>query len=520
MRFRDVSVVVLVALPWLNPFSLPPSPVVVPWLLAAGCGVLLFVLRSGVNSRQLLAGLLLAATLNAAIGLLQYAGWSTPLGAWLASAQPGEAYGNLRQRNQFATLMNIGLAAALWLSITVEKKTRGTHLGLGFCAVLLAAANAASASRTGMLELCLLLILAWVWDSWWQPRARQILQLSLLAYGASSLLLPNLIDMDGGPQGIWSRLQAGDSGCNNRTVLWSNVLQLIAARPWAGWGWGELDYAHFVTQYVGPRFCDILDNAHNLPLHIAVELGIPVAVLLGFLGLVLVWRAHPWLELSRPRQAAWAILSVVLLHSMLEYPLWYGPFQLACLICLWVLHRPANDHDAVSRQMVLARELAIVICAFIAIVYACWDYQRVRQLYLPPSNRAESYKENTLEQIRGSYLFQDQVMFAEFTTTPLVPSNAELLHAMGQLLLHYSPEPTIVAKLIDSARMLGNAQEACWYETRFSAAYPDAYQKWKSRQGATKHQAQCSSAADPAQPDLSPHPAVRSSNGRPVQDDG
>ena len=28
-----------------------------------------------------------------------------------------------------------------------------------------------------------------------------------------------------------------------------------------------MDYAHFVTLYPGERFCDILDNAHNLPLH-------------------------------------------------------------------------------------------------------------------------------------------------------------------------------------------------------------------------------------------------------------
>ena len=34
---------------------------------------------------------------------------------------------------------------------------------------------------------------------------------------------------------------------NNRLVLWRNVLQLIAAHPWFGWGLGELDYAHYAT---------------------------------------------------------------------------------------------------------------------------------------------------------------------------------------------------------------------------------------------------------------------------------
>jgi hypothetical protein len=73
-------------------------------------------------------------------------------------------------------------------------------------------------------------------------------------------------------------------------------LHLIAQQPWLGWGWGELSFAHYVTLYDGPRFVEILDNAHNLPLHLAVELGIPAAVLIcgGFAWLVL--SARPWRE--------------------------------------------------------------------------------------------------------------------------------------------------------------------------------------------------------------------------------
>lgn len=35
-----------------------------------------------------------------------------------------------------------------------------------------------------------------------------------------------------------------------------------------------------MTLFPGERFCVLLDNAHNLPLHLAVELGVPVAALL------------------------------------------------------------------------------------------------------------------------------------------------------------------------------------------------------------------------------------------------
>ncbi len=71
------------------------------------------------------------------------------------------------------------------------------------------------------------------------------------------------------------------------------MLHLIAQKPWLGWGWGELDYAHYMTLFPGVRFCVLLDNAHNLPLHLAVELGVPVAALLCFAVLAWVWKARP-----------------------------------------------------------------------------------------------------------------------------------------------------------------------------------------------------------------------------------
>lgn len=58
------------------------------------------------------------------------------------------------------------------------------------------------------------------------------------------------------------------------------------------------------TPYPEARFVEILDKAHNLPLHLAVELGIPAAVLIcgGFLWLVIT--AKPWREREPFRRTA------------------------------------------------------------------------------------------------------------------------------------------------------------------------------------------------------------------------
>jgi hypothetical protein len=212
-------------------------------------------------------------------------------------------------------------------------------------AALLGVANAASSSRTGLFQLVLLVLLT-LWSAATEPGrnraagappAAGVAGVAVLAYVMATFALPLMAGLDPFASGAWARLRAGDAACFSRLTLWSNVLHLIGQKPWLGWGWGELDYAHFITLYPGTRFCDILDNAHNLPLHLAVEFGVPAAVLTCVGALWLVLWAQPWRDANPTRQLAWGVLAVIMLHSMLEYPLWYGPFQMAALLSVWLL---------------------------------------------------------------------------------------------------------------------------------------------------------------------------------------
>ena len=483
------------ALPWLNPFSPGPTPNVMPWLTAlTGFAVMLPWLARARPAQvaALAAGAWLAvALLSALLGLLQYFGATGPLEPWVNSTGLGEAYANLRQRNQFATLTNIGLAALLWwvaqggaTSGVAGASPRSSPLAWRTwmplaAAALLALGNAASSSRTGMVQLLLLTLLGVVWRAshWRQPAVRRVLLAAVLAYAVGAVALPLLVGMNLHASGMLARLQQGDSACGSRLTLWGNVLHLIAQKPGFGWGWGELDYAHFITLYPGRRFCDILDNAHNLPLHLAVELGLPLALALCGTGLWLTLRAKPWRELDATRQLAWSVLALILLHSLLEYPLWYGPFQVAFGLSVWLLWRhappllPQRLRPFKPLAPVLPSLVAILIIVFVA--YAAWDYQRVSQLYLSPKMRSEAYRAHPLAKIQSSWLFQDQLRFAELTTTALTAANAAHLHQLALDMLHFSPEPRVIEKLIDSAVLLGRSDEAQYYRLRYQAAFPD-----------------------------------------------
>ncbi|MDP3283629.1 MAG: Wzy polymerase domain-containing protein, partial [Desulfobacterales bacterium] len=394
---------------------------------------------------------------------------------------------NLRQRNQFASLTNIALVALVCLGVSGRLAAR--HQGLVWAvAGLLAMGNAASSSRTGLLELVLLCLLYWVWGGLRQPHVRRVVPMAVFIYALALLALPWLAGVELEGQGALARLRDGDSGCASRLTLWSNVLHLIVQKPWLGWGWGELDYAHYMTLYPGARFCDILDNAHNLPLHLAVELGIPVALLFCGIAGWLVLRARPWLETDPTRQMAWGVLALILLHSLLEYPLWYGPFQMAFGLCVYLLWTTRQQQDPTSPPQagVDARPVrvnyflaAIAALMMTVAIYAAWDYHRVSQIYRVPAQRDAAYRENTLGKIRDTHLFRHQYDFAVLSLTALTPGNALQIYALSRELLHYSPEPRVIEKVIESAVMLRRDDEALLHLARYRAAFPKNHAQWR-----------------------------------------
>ena len=545
---RSMLCLLCLLLPWLNPRAGGPSTSVEPWLVSAACAALAFgmqrpaalrlavglglsalcgwdLARSGLSPEALaltaacllmyMAGCvaagghddrqelvrvialswLLGAAISTGMALAQYFGVAGGAPDWINASAAGEAYANLRQRNQFASLTVIGMASLFWLA---PRWPSGRPALVPMVAMAwLAVGNAATTSRTGLLQVLLLGLLAFGWGG--ARRQRMALWFAaLLAYALAALILPWLLAKATGVAGhhLWERAAAIDA-CSSRTVLWSNVLHLIGQEPWLGWGWGNLDYAHYMTLYEGPRFCDILDNAHNLPLHLAVELGVPAALLICSGVLWAAARARPWTEAEPARQMAWAVLVVIAVHSLLEYPLWYGPFQIAFGLCLGLLW-PAGSRSAKALPAAWAPAASMALMATAAAVcaYAAWDYRRVSQIYLPPEARAAGY-EDPLPKIRKSWLFRNQAAFAELTITPVTHANAQWTFDTAAAMLHYSPEPRVIEKLIDSAVILKRYDEALLHVARYRAAFPEAYAKW-SESHSVPAQAGSAAKAQPA----------------------
>ena len=532
---RNLILVLCVAMPWLNPFASSPSTAVIPllvsWMLAAcallavvelplvktrwtrteqvACGVLLLWLvasllwvpevvdraltagliaslmcvwlmaavgrRAAVDEallRWLVAGLLAAAVISAVLGVLQYLGLARELSPWVNQPLKGDAFANLRQRNQFASLTSLGLVALLGWVAAGAKAQRMTPRCWSLAWVLLnvlAAGVACSVSRTGAVQWVLVgvLMAAWGWRSAKQEAGagKGLVWLAMAApllVAVWSVLMSWLALQTTGEWGASMILrvtgQAQDyAACGGRRVLWTNVLALIAQHPWLGWGWGETDYAHFMTGYSSLRFCDMLDNAHDFPLHLALELGVPFA--LAVMALISVWilRRTPWREQQAWRVMAWCLVLVLVLHSLLEYPLWYGPFQMTLGLAIGLLWASPNDQAQEEAQ---EGPMLVAALLFIGCLYAAWDFNRVGQIYRQAASRDAAYRDNPLHHAKQSWLFKNQADFAELTTQTVTAENAEVLYPQALRLMHYSPEARVVQRVIDSAQWLGHNAQA------------------------------------------------------------
>jgi Virulence factor membrane-bound polymerase, C-terminal/O-Antigen ligase/Protein glycosylation ligase len=428
------------------------------------------------------------ALFSVLMALLQYLRiehWFSP---WISHSGDGTAFANLRQRNQFATLCGMGLFALLHWQHTASHATTYTRWQSAWpwlAVTALAIGNGLSSSRTGAVQWLLIAAAVWCWRGSLHAGVRRLGYGALGIYALVVVLMPWFANAVGNAStGLWGRAQDGvvdGLGGNSRVWLYSNVLELIAQKPWLGWGWRELAYAHYSTSFTH-RFGELLDNAHNLPLHLAVELGVPFALL--FCGAVLVWvvKGAPWRETDATRQLAWGVLMLIGVHSMVEYPLWYGPFLMTLGLCIGMLQRPVDIQNRSVAQWNIAQAatkfVAIAILAFAA--YAGYDYHRVSQIYLSPESRSALYSGDALGAAQQSVLFRRQAQFAELVVTPVTPATAPRVLQLAVDLVHFSPEPRVIEALIESATMLHFDDVAMFHLARYKEMYPKDYAAWSA----------------------------------------
>jgi O-antigen ligase len=271
--------------------------------------------------------LTLGAELNAVAGIIQHYRWHTFLDTVVTVKTSAAVYGNIAQPNHFANYLSLGLASIGLLQMRWSLRIWQTALlvtPLLFVLVL-------SGSRSTWFYLLFMVALAF----FWQRRDKAFLPLlkyaALLLAGFALMQLVVQIPWLAGSSGSVTtveRMFGDETGSGGiRLYLWKEALLIFAKYPFLGAGVGQYAWQHFQmgAQLQDLRIVGLYNNAHNLVMQMAAETGLAgLAIFFGTLGL---WLRQVWVA-QRTIYHWWgySILAVLGIHSLLEYPLWYGYF--------------------------------------------------------------------------------------------------------------------------------------------------------------------------------------------------
>lgn len=363
------------------------------------------------------SAMLVAGLFSAAIAVVQVFAPAWADGQVIArSGLPGRAVGNLRQPNHLSSLLLWALIAWVPLADAGRWFSRRVPAAVWpLTGAVLVLAVVLTASRTGLVGI--VLIAAWgLLDHRLSRRVRLAMLGAPLAYLLCWALVAGWAHSTANTFGGEARLSEGDLSAS-RFGIWANTLALIRANPWTGVGLGEFNFAWTLSPFPG-RPVAFFDHTHNLPLHLAVELGLPLAALVLALLLQALWQAasRSWRVAGDGAAASRAAFMMVLMigvHSLLEYPLWYAYFLLPTAWA-WglALREPADPQPTVpASPWLLVAGLAMTLGA----AGALYDYGKVVAIFTAGDGSLSLPQR--IARGRGSLLFAHHADYAAVTTS-------------------------------------------------------------------------------------------------------
>lgn len=291
-------------------------------LTYGGCFALIMQVAANRGRAQLLLELIFfGVAAYALLGLVLLADGDTLLGLpkW---AYQGSATGPFVNRNSFATFLAIGAAVGAAL-LTCSNTRLLPHARWMRVALILAAlliigtAIFATKSRMGAASaavgVLVTLLVGGIRAKWGALRWVAVAGATVASGGAMAWAFGS---------GVLERLITVDDA-DGRAVLYSQVLEMIHARPLFGFGAGTFEQA-FPLYHRLPLSTDVIwDKAHSTYLTLWVELGF-VGGSLPLLAIAILV-IHLLLSLGRsdeywsPSAAALGAIAVVAVHSLVDF---------------------------------------------------------------------------------------------------------------------------------------------------------------------------------------------------------
>ncbi len=463
------------------------------WLgrvLAKSCGMEQLVV-------WLAAMLVLGGLLNSAAALVQFYGIDSWLGYSVASLGPIQrgAYGNLGQNNHFADYVTLALISALFLQI----KGRLSWHATAACAGIFLYALSLSGSKATWLYLpAALAIGLWFRSRSHEPALRRaavvvvillplfgLLQYAMAHYGLATRPLfaagaagvpitPIDRFVDELARGVLP--EAGGSALGTRIYMWHQALLMLFREPLLGVGFGQyagvfFEQAAELSRYHIPNYDR---NSHNALMQLLAETGLVGAGLVcaGLGGWLLGLRRR----ISATAENWWmlCLLSVLFVHSMIEYPLWHANFLGVAAVLLGM-----GSQRCIRLRLTALSRFAfpvMLVAGFFTLGSVLQAYRDLELLMYPrvlPKNREEIVERNEalLKLHRDTLL----APYVEMTYAGIIVADRNNLQdklALNRRVLRLLPVPELAYRQVLLLGLNGERDAALVQLDRAVAVFP------------------------------------------------
>jgi O-antigen ligase len=396
--------------------------------------------------------LLIGAALSAVIGVLQHFHWHTLLDPVITAKISSFLYGNIAQHNHFANYIAMGLIS---LGLLFQQgKLKAVYVVV--LAALLLFVMTLSGSRSSWLYLLMMSGLAW-WGARRDAALRPLLNysLSLIAgFGLMHLVvqLPFMAGADSSTntvQRLYSELLSSDgSTVWVKFYMWHEAWLMLMQSPWLGVGFGQFAWHHFqlLPELRPNSISGLFNNAHNLIFQLAAEAGI--GGLLALFGSLGIWfyglrRA----TLSAAHWWGYAVLGVLAIHSLLEYPLWYAYFVAIAAILLGAFDE--TRYRLELRNVGRLSLVMILLLGLLSLIQLRSGYQQLKDILAirPVSgNVAEAFQRTRdgLVAVHGGSLLSPYAELYILLDTEVNADSIKQKLALGSNVMHFAPIAPVV----------------------------------------------------------------------------
>jgi len=414
--------------------------------------------------------------LSALVGLIQHYQISTPLDFLVARKVAAAVYGNLAQPNHYAAQIGLALASATYL---FGRRQLGGFVAAG-CIAALMLVSALAGSRSPWLYLAAFTILALLVGRFRRDDESRrlafvgvwLLPGFLVAQGVAMLIVP----AEGVQVTSAQRVFEVASGIDARIELWGDAWRMFIGAPILGSGWGQFPWHHFVSQAsTGAGAAPgVFNHAHNLALHLLAVTGI-----IGFL--IIIGAAVAWLvDLRRPAiDASWwwllALLAVIGIHSLLEFPLWYAYFLgPAALLTGLGAQRSLSVRYQGTLRLIIGLCLLIGSLNLFGVLGPYRDFER---LFFTPERTAPALADDRLLQLAIAVLHREPLLtpYVELAIAYGVPVSQERLPEKLELTgrtMRFAPVSVVVYRHALLLALAGDGAAALEQLRRSIEVYP------------------------------------------------